>query len=228
MCISIGGGLERTDMSKRRKSSNADDFGPPGGAKELLLLTCCAACSGEPLRALGHDGLRPVVYFYNPNIHPRQEYERRRDDMKAYCRKLDVAFVEGPYDPERWFERTAGMQDEPERGRRCAECFKLRLEQAAEFASQQGLEVLACTLGISRWKDLDQVDTAGLAATSSVEGVQYWARNWRKGGGSQRMYEIARAEFFYMQNHCGCVFSKPDRHNEEDSLASADKLGSGG
>jgi len=120
------------------------------------------------------------------------------------------------------------MEHEPERGRRCAECFKLRLEQAAEFASQQGLGVLACTLGISRWKDLDQVDAAGLDATSNVEGVQYWARNWRKGGGSQRMYEIARAEFFYLQDHCGCVFSKADQHNEEDSLASADKLGSGG
>jgi len=76
MCISIGGGLERMDMSKRRKSSKVDDSGPPGGAKELLLLTCCAACGGEPLRALGHDGLRPVVYFYNPNIHPLQEYLR--------------------------------------------------------------------------------------------------------------------------------------------------------
>ncbi len=203
-------------MARRKRTSNADDSLPPGGAKELLLLACCAACSGEPLRALGHDGLRPVVYFYNPNIHPRQEYERRRDDMAAYCRKLDIAFVEGPYDPERWFHLTAGMEHEPERGRRCAVCFKLRLEQAAEFASQQGLGVLACTLGISRWKDLDQVDAAGLAAASSAEGVQYWARNWRKGGGSQRMYEIAREEFFYMQNHCGCVFSKPDQHDGAD------------
>lgn len=198
-------------MSRGKHTSNADDPGPPGGAKDLLLLACCAPCSGEPLRALGHDGLRPVVYFYNPNIHPRQEYERRRDDVEAYCRKLGIAFVEGPYDHERWFERTAGMEDEPQRGRRCAECFSLRLERAAEFAGGQGLGVLACTLGISRWKDLDQVDAAGQAAASGVEGVQYWPRNWRKAGGSQRMYEIARAEFFYMQDHCGCAFSKAER-----------------
>ncbi len=213
-------------MSRHKRTSNAEDFSPPGGAKDLLLLTCCAACGGEPLRALGHEGLHPVVYFYNPNIHPRQEYERRRDDMERYCRKLGVRFVEGPYDPERWFKRTAGMENEPERGRRCAECFKLRLEQAAEFAGDRGLGVLACTLGISRWKDLGQVDAAGQSAASGIDGVQYWGRNWRKGGGSQRMYEIARAEFFYMQNHCGCVFSKADRHHEGESSVPPDSRGS--
>ncbi len=200
-------------MSSGRQTSHAADPGPPSGAKDLLLLACCAPCSGEPLRAMGHDGLRPVVYFYNPNIHPRAEYERRRDDVERYCRKLGVKFVEGPYDPERWFERTAGMEDEPERGRRCEECFALRLAHAAEFAGRQGLGVLACTLGISRWKDLEQVDAAGLAAASGVEGVQYWPRNWRKAGGAQRMYEIARAEFFYMQDHCGCVFSKAEHRD---------------
>lgn len=202
----------RMDMSGRRQTSRADDIVAPGGARELLLLACCAPCSGEPLRALGHEGLRAVVYFYNPNIHPREEYERRRDCMRDHCHKLGVEFVEGPYDPERWFARTAGMQSEPQRGRRCAECFRMRLERAAEFARSKGLTVLACTLGISRWKDLAQVDSAGQAAASGVAGVQYWPRNWRKAGGSQRMYEIAKAEFFYMQDYCGCVFSQDDRH----------------
>jgi hypothetical protein len=131
--------------------------------------------------------------------------------MRDHCHKLGIEFVEGPYDPERWFTRTAGMQSEPQRGRRCAECFSLRLERAAEFARRKGLAVLACTLGISRWKDLSQVDSAGQAAASSGDGVQYWPRNWRKAGGSQRMYEIAKAEFFYMQDYCGCVFSQADR-----------------
>jgi hypothetical protein len=105
------------------------------------------------------------------------------------------------------------METEPQRGRRCAECFRLRLERAAEFARRKGLTVLACTLGISRWKDLAQVDAAGQAAAAGVAGVQYWPRNWRKDGGSRRMYEIARAEFFYMQDYCGCVFSKADRRD---------------
>jgi hypothetical protein len=200
-------------MSGRRQTSKADDLIEPGGARELLLLACCAPCSGEPLRALGHEGLRAVVYFYNPNIHPREQYERRRDCIRDHCRRLGVEFVEGPYDPERWFTRTAGMEAEPQRGRRCAECFRLRLERAAEFARRKGLTVLACTLGISRWKDLAQVDAAGLAAAAGVAGVQYWPRNWRKAGGSRRMYEIARAEFFYMQDYCGCVFSKADRRD---------------
>ncbi len=204
-------------MSRRNGKSDAGDCLPPDGAKDLLLLVCCAACGGEPLRALGHEGLRPVVYFYNPNIHPRQEYERRRDDVATYCHKLGIEFVEGPYDPERWFERTAGMENEPERGRRCEECFTLRLEQASEFAANRGLGLVACTLGISRWKDIDQVNAVGQAAAMGVEGVRYWGRNWRKAGGSQRMYDIARAEFFYMQDHCGCVFSKASKHAEDGS-----------
>jgi hypothetical protein len=181
----------------------------------LLLLACCAPCSGEPLRALGCAGLRPVVYFYNPNIHPREDYERRRDCMRDHCHRLGVEFVEGPYDPERWFARTAGMDAEPQRGRRCAECFSLRLESAAEFARRKGLTVVACTLGISRWKDLAQVDASGQAAAAGVDGVRYWPRNWRKAGGSRRMYEIAKAEFFYMQDYCGCVFSQGDRRDGE-------------
>ena len=202
-------------MSWRRQTSRNDEFVVPGGARELLLVACCAPCSGEPLRALAHEGVRAVVYFYNPNIHPRQEYERRRDCVRDHCHKLGVEFVEGPYDPERWFARTAGLDAEPQRGRRCEECFALRLERAAEFARRKGLTVLACTLGISRWKDLAQVDAAGLSAADGVDGVRYWPRNWRKAGGSQRMYEIAKAEFLYMQDYCGCVFSQADRRDGE-------------
>jgi len=206
-------------MSRGKRTKDLADADFPGGdgdAREVLLLSCCAPCSGEPLRALGHEGIRPVLYFYNPNIHPREEYVRRRDCMRDYCEKMGIEFVEGPYEPERWFARTAGMEDEPERGRRCAECFAMRLERAAAFAAERGMKVFACTLGISRWKDWDQVNAAGQAAAGGADGVTYWARNWRKAGGSQRMYEIAQAEFFYMQDYCGCVFSRGEGHRPAD------------
>lgn len=206
-------------MSRGRRTSDPLTRHFPGGdgeARQVLLLSCCAPCSGEPLRALGHEAIRPVLYFYNPNIHPREEYIRRRDCMRDYCERMGIEFVEGPYDPERWFARTAGMEGEPQRGRRCAACFAMRLERAARHAAERGMKVLACTLGISRWKDLEQVNAAGLAAVADVNGVVYWPRNWRKAGGSRRMYEIARAEFFYMQDYCGCQFSKDERHQPAD------------
>ena len=188
--ISVEAGRRRTCPGTNGHQTTAT-LQLPAVRRTCCCLCCCAPCSGEPLRAMGHGGIRPVVYFYNPNIHPRAEYERRRDCMRNYCEKMGIEFVEGPYDSERWFARTAGMEAEPERGRRCGECFAMRLERAAKFAAERGLDVMACTLGISRFKDMDQVNAAGRAAALGVEGVEYWPQNWRKGGGSQRMYEIS-------------------------------------
>ena len=99
---------------------------------------------------------------------------------------------------------------EPERGIRCTACFDMRFEQTAAYAKQHDFPVFTSSLGISRWKDMAQINASGLRAASHYPGVEYWTYNWRKQGGAARMYEIAKREEFYKQEYCGCVYSLRD------------------
>lgn len=159
------------------------------------------------MEALLESGLEVTLFFYNPNIHPRSEYLLRKEENKLFAKKLGIAFVDGDYLPNQWLEDVKGLESEPERGQRCSLCFTLRLEETARSASEQGIPVFATTLGISRWKDLAQVDCSGRQAAAKYPDVSYWDCNWRKGGGSQRMIEISRREGFYHQEYCGCRYS---------------------
>ncbi len=181
----------------------------PEGAGKVLLHVCCAPCSGDAVAALCESGADFTVFFYNPNIHPREEYEKRKAECVRYATKKGVKIVDADYDPDRWFERIKGLEKEPERGARCTECFLLRFERSAQYAHENGIPVLTSCFGISRWKDMDQVNACGRRAAAQYEDVTYWDYNWRKDGGSQRAAEIAKREKFYMQKYCGCVFSFP-------------------
>ena len=154
--------------------------------------------------------LQPTVFFYNPNIHPREEYEIRKDENIRFCEKLDIPFVDADYDDDNWFARTKGMEWEPERGRRCTTCFDMRFERTALYAWEHDFPVITSSLGISRWKDMEQINGCGHRAAKPYDNVQYWTFNWRKQGGAQRMLEISKREQFYMQEYCGCVYSKRD------------------
>ncbi|MCR5351499.1 MAG: epoxyqueuosine reductase QueH [Bacteroidales bacterium] len=136
----------------------------PGGAREILLHACCAPCSGAVLECLRDSGIRPVVFFSNSNISPRAEYELRLSELRRYGDVMGVEVVADEYDHEAWLAAVRGLEREPERGARCAACFRFRLERAVRYAASRGLPVLATTLASSRWKDLDQVNAAGLAA----------------------------------------------------------------
>jgi hypothetical protein len=183
---------------------------PPGRAKSLLLHSCCAPCAGGILELLAETELAVTVFFCNPNIHPPEEYRRRMLEQQRFAEQLGVPFVEAAYEPDVWFEAVAGLEDEPERGRRCSVCFELRLAATARYAARHGFEAFATTLGISRWKDLEQVNAAGQAAARKHPEVLFWPHNWRKKGGSQRMVEVARRAGFYRQEYCGCIFSLRD------------------
>jgi hypothetical protein len=136
----------------------------PGGAREILLHACCAPCSGAILECLRESGIAPVVFFSNSNIYPREEYDLRLAELRRYAATLGVELVEDEYDHEAWLEAVRGLEREPERGARCAACFRFRLNRAARYAASRGLPVVATTLASSRWKDLDQVNAAGVAA----------------------------------------------------------------
>jgi len=184
----------------------------PGGAKDILLHACCAPCSGAVLECLLANGIRPTVFFSNSNIYPRAEYDLRLGELRRYADALGVELVVDEYDHDAWLEAVRGLEREPERGARCAACFRFRLERAAKYAAARGLPVLATTLASSRWKDLDQVNEAGTTACSVTEAaglpVVFWVENWRKGGLQERRNEVIREQGFYNQTWCGCEFSR--------------------
>ena len=182
----------------------------PNRGKKLLMHSCCAPCAGEIMEAVAASGIDTTIYFYNPNIHPKEEYEIRKEENIRFAEKLGFDFIDADYDKDNWFERVSGLEDEPERGERCTVCFDMRFERSALYANENGFDVFATTLGISRWKDLNQINGAGLRAANKYNNLTFWDFNWRKQGGSSRMLEISKKEKFYKQEYCGCVYSLRD------------------
>ena len=199
-------------MDDHLKAANYDrpKLETPNGESSLLLHSCCAPCAGEVMEAVAASDIDTTVYFYNPNIHPIEEYELRKEENKRYCEALGFKFIDADYDKDNWFDRIKGLEDEPERGERCTKCFDMRFERSALFAHENNFSLFATTLGISRWKDLDQVNNSGLRAANRYDNLTFWDFNWRKQGGSSRMIEISKREEFYQQEYCGCVYSLRD------------------
>lgn len=154
------------------------------------------------------SGLDATVFYYNPNIDTRGEYEHRKTENKRFADKLGLPFIDADYDNENWLARVKGLEGEPERGKRCTVCFAMRLQCAALYAHENGFPVLATSLGISRHKDQEQVYACGRAAAGRYDDVIFWDYNWRAKGGADRGIAITKREGFYRQNYCGCLFSK--------------------
>ena len=203
------------------------------GEKTVLLHTCCAPCSSAIIEAMMQNGITPVIYYCNPNIYPREEYEIRKNECTRYAEALGLEIVDADYDHENWLCEMKGLENEPERGGRCLKCFKLRLLRTAQYASERGIKVITTTLASSRWKSLDQINEAGqwacdqewkdchasLAMTCEASlaetvppddtPVIWWNQNWRKGGLQERRNQILKEYDFYNQRYCGCEFSMP-------------------
>lgn len=182
----------------------------PSGHDQLLLHSCCAPCSGEVMEALIDSGIKFSIFFYNPNIHPVKEYLIRKEENIRFAEKHNIPFIDADYDTDNWFARAKGMEDEPERGIRCTMCFDMRFERTALYAHEHGISLISSSLGISRWKNMAQINDCGIRAASHYPDIQYWDYNWRKNGGSSRMIEISKREEFYQQEYCGCVYSLRD------------------
>ena len=182
----------------------------PDKKSKLLLHSCCAPCSGDIMKRLLDSGIDYTVFFYNPNIHPYDEYLLRKEENMNFAKKYNISFVDADYDPRKWFEMTKGMEYEPERGKRCTTCFDMRFIKTAEYAHNNGFDIISSTLGISRWKNMEQINKSGIYAASKFKDITYWTYNWRKENGSHRMIEVSKDEGFYMQEYCGCVYSLRD------------------
>ena len=182
---------------------------PPGegAGVGLLLHACCAPCSSAIVEWMLAHGLRPTIFYYNPNIFPREEYEIRKQESKRHAESLGLQWIDGDYDHEQWQHDICGLKHEPERGRRCEQCFTLRLIASARKALELNLTWFTTTLASSRWKSIEQITRAGQAAEAAVPGTHFWAQNWRKGGLYERRNQLLREYNFYNQQYCGCEFS---------------------
>lgn len=185
----------------------------PNGHTKVLLHSCCAPCSGELMEAMLASEIDFSIYFYNPNIHPLKEYEIRKNENIRFAEKYGIDFIDADYDMDNWFDRAKGMENEPERGIRCTMCFDMRFERTALYAYEHGFSVITSSLGISRWKNMQQINDCGHRAVKPYPDLLYWDYNWRKGGGSSRMIEISKREQFYQQEYCGCAYSLRDTNN---------------
>lgn len=190
--------------------NDSSAFMLPVPGEKLLLHSCCAPCSGEVMERLLAARIDYTVFFYNPNIHPMEEYLIRKNENIRFAEKHGIEFIDADYDTDEWFRRARGMEHEPERGIRCTMCFDMRFQRTALYAHEHGFKIISSSLGISRWKNMDQINDCGVRAAAPYTGMIYWTFNWRKDGGSQRMIEISKREQFYQQEYCGCVYSLRD------------------
>ncbi len=180
----------------------------PEGVQQVLLHACCAPCSSAIVEWMLQHDVRPVIFYFNPNIFPEKEYMIRKEESKRHAESLGLQWIDGDYDHQRWLDAVKGLEGEPERGNRCLQCFTYRLTVAALQAKELGLKYFTTTLASSRWKRLDQITEAGLRAQNDVDGTVFWAQNWRKGGLQERRNQLLREYDFYNQQYCGCEFSQ--------------------
>ncbi len=184
-----------------------NDIEIPAGLERVMLHACCAPCSSAIVEWMTQHGIRPTIYYFNPNIWPQREYEIRKEESKRHADLLGLDWIDGDYDHAAWLEAVRGLESEPERGGRCLQCFRLRLTATAQMARRMGFDTIATTLATSRWKRLEQIAEAGRMAEEAVPGIHFWAQNWRKGGLQERRNALLQQYEFYNQQYCGCEFS---------------------
>jgi len=183
--------------------------------KHLLLHVCCAPCSPYVISELAGE-YRLSVFFYNPNIHGKQEYLLRLKEIRRLCRRLDVELIEGSYDTERFFELVGPLADSGEGGERCSACFRMRIEEAFRVAKKIGAELVATTLTVSPHKKAVQVNEAGRSVAEGEE-IIWLEADFKKKDGYRLSCELAKEYDFYRQNYCGCTYSKAESERRSDS-----------
>jgi predicted adenine nucleotide alpha hydrolase (AANH) superfamily ATPase len=174
--------------------------------KKLLLHTCCAPCITVPLERLQSE-FEVTGFFYNPNIHPEQEYEKRLDEITTWTQQAGIPLIVYNYDISHWFELVKGLEDEPEGGKRCIVCFRLRLEQTAEFAQKKRFDYFTTTLSISPHKNTAIINLLGNEIGERF-GVRFFEANFKKKDGFKQSVALSKNYGFYRQDYCGCIFSR--------------------
>lgn len=178
--------------------------------EKLLLHVCCAPCSSHVLELLENE-YRITAYFYNPNITEQEEYEKRIAELRRFVSETpftgDVAVEEGEYAPELFFEMADGLEEEPERGKRCYKCYELRMRRAAEYAKENGYDLFTTTLSVSPHKNAAWLNEIGQRLSEEL-GIAYLYSDFKKKNGYARSIQLSKEYNLYRQNYCGCVYSR--------------------
>ncbi|MFH1678548.1 MAG: epoxyqueuosine reductase QueH [Candidatus Omnitrophota bacterium] len=171
--------------------------------EKVLLHICCAVCAGSVVQRLRDDGFHIVGYFYNPNIHPQEEYFKRQEAAIEVARILKFELIPGIYDNDNWLSAIKGLEDEPEGGKRCSVCFKMRFEETMKKSMQMNIPKFSSTLTVSPHKNTTVINEIGREASSS----RFLAYDFKKQDGFKLAIEFAKRYNLYRQNYCGCVYS---------------------
>lgn len=174
----------------------------------MLLHICCAPCSPYVVEQLQRD-YDLTLFFYNPNIHPEKEYRQRLEEVRVWTKSAGLKLVEGEYDADNWFDKTKGLEDEPERGKRCEVCFDLRLSKAADEAKRLGVDNFGAVLTVSPHKEAYIINRIGSDAGNKY-GVEFLEADWKKKDGYKITTRMANEMGFYRQDYCGCAYSRRD------------------
>ncbi len=174
---------------------------------KILVHVCCAPDAVYFLQRLKEDFPQAEItaFFYDPNIHPYEEYKLRLVETKRVCQNLGITLIEGEYDVEGWLKAVKGLEDEPERGKRCEVCFDYRLSRSIEYAKQIGATHYTTTLLMSPKKDLRVLSEVGSHLAKNF-GIEFLALDYRKGGGTQEMFKLSKNMEIYHQDYCGCIY----------------------
>ena len=183
-----------------------------GERKSVLLHTCCGPCSSACIERL-HNDLDVTVYYYNPNIEPKEEYLKRKETQIGLLKELNIPYIDADYDNEEFREKVKGLETEPEGGARCPVCFKMRLDKTARVAKENNFDYFCTSLTVSPHKNSAIINLIGESVSKEL-GVKYLYADFKKREGYKRSIELSREYNLYRQDYCGCLFSKGDRIEE--------------
>ncbi|WP_050607541.1 epoxyqueuosine reductase QueH [Clostridium niameyense] len=187
---------------------------------KLLLHSCCAPCSSYVLEYLS-SYFKITVFYYNPNIYPKEEYLKRVEEQKQFILSINtkyaIDFIEGKYDSDKFYEMAKGMENEKEGGERCFKCYELRLRESAVIAKEAGYDYFTTTLSISPYKNAKKLNEIG-EMLSKKYGVNYLYSDFKKKNGYKRSIELSNEYNLYRQDYCGCVFSKNERDSYKNTV----------
>jgi len=175
----------------------------------LLVHVCCAP---DALYVLGllRENFEVSGYFYNPNIHPAEEYDMRLEETRKVARILNVDFIEEAYDDERWFKITQKFKDEPEKGRRCDVCYAMRLEKTAKKASELGYDMFTTVMSLSPLKKADVLNRVGKMFSNKFR-IDFLEADFKKKDGFKKSLGLSKSHGVYRQNYCGCLYSQRNK-----------------
>ena len=190
------------------KKSPITNLSLPDAANGLVVHCCCAPCATGMIEALLCSGIKPIMFFYNPNIYPLAEYEKRRDEWIYLCNLLKLEYHVGDYDYQKYLETIKGLEQEPERGNRCKVCYRMRMEKTAIIAKENNYDYFCTTLSVSPYKNSQWINEIGKELENKYS-ISWLYSDFKKKDGYKQSILLSQKYNLYRQNYCGCIYSKP-------------------